>query len=249
MFSAGSRGESQLGIFLRSAHGAIRQNGDLGIRLRAGLIHFNELLLVLTMIRVDGGSEEFFDIWWDYHAPSGMDHFKQMSEQENLILHFCNDVGDVFSVDTENGYRSFFASLPVLFEKTKAWTEIEFDRAVRGFCAQSYPKENLWEMIQFRPNEAEKVEKTGTADDYPGYIPDELRPFYEYLPDQGHSIRIIPSMLESEAIETNPEEKLLPAPVKTVLRCGIRWVKGFPVAPIPFIPGHGLAVPPEDVEL
>ncbi len=46
-------------------------------------------------------------------------------------------------------------------------------------------------------------------------------------------------MLEHDAVAGDPEEYLHAAPVKSVLRCGIRWVKGFPVAPIPYIPGLG----------
>ena len=104
-------------------------------------------------------------------------------------------------------------------------------------------------MIKLRP-EAQDTDSGRIPDieDYPDPIPDELRPFYTYLPEQGHCIRIIPSMLEEEATKGNPDKYLYPAPVKTVLRCGIRWVQGYPVAPIPFIPGHGLAVPPDDAE-
>jgi hypothetical protein len=95
--------------------------------------------------------------------------------------------------------------------------------------------------------EAEHERKI-TEDDYPGLIPFDLREFYIYTPDKGHCIKIIPSILEIEATREDPEQFLQPAPVKTVLRCGFRWLKGYPVAPIPFIPCHGLAIPPEDLE-
>jgi len=139
--------------------------------------------------------------------------------------------------------------VPGIMEKATPWTDTEFDRAVRGFCAQSYPRENLWDMIQM-VREPEKV-RTGPPglEDYPGYIPEELRPFYEYYPDKGHCIKVISSMFEEEVLKGKGEDHLTPAPVRTVLRGGVRWVNGYPVAPIPFIPGHGLAVPPEDIEL
>jgi hypothetical protein len=201
------------------------------------------------MVRVGGDQEELFDIWWNYYARDGVEHFRRMSEQERLVLHFCNEEGREFSLESSNEFRKFFGSLPAILEKMKPWTDIEFDRAVRSFCAKSYPKENLWEMIAYGAQDSAGPAEVPDADDYPGEIPNDLKPFYTYLPGQGHSINIIPSILEDKAMEGDPAEHLLPAPVKTVLRCGIRWVRGFPVAPIPFIPGHGLAVPPEDTEL
>jgi hypothetical protein len=173
-----------------------------------------------------------------------------MAEQERFIVHLYGEDGRYQSVEMENRFKRFFSSLPDLFDQSPEWTEVEFDRAVRGFCAESYPKENLWELIQLGGEPQDIAPKTSQGiDDYPGVIPEQLRPFYDYLPDQGHCIKVIPSMFEDKAVEGNPSEFLYSAPVKTVLRCGIRWVKGYPVAPIPFIPGHGLAVPPDDTEL
>jgi hypothetical protein len=240
----------EVGFFVRSSAGLERQNGDLEIRQRGGVIKFNDVILVVTMIRVEGNEVELFDVWWDYHAQSGSEQFKIMAHQERLTVHFYAAGGRRFSINTENGFRRFFSSLPGLIEKSEPWNAVQFDRAVRGFCAQSYPRENLWEMLELKPEvtEADEAKEKG-IDDYAGSIPNELRPFYQYIPGQGHSIRVIPSMFEAKALESNPEDFMYPAPVKTVLRCGIRWVKGFPVAPIPFIPGHGLAVPPDDTEL
>jgi hypothetical protein len=248
-FSEGTAGESEVGIFVRSEFGSLPRNGDTGVLQRAGVVHFNNVLLVLTMVRVGGERDEIFDIWWNYHSPEGDEHFRCMAEQDRLVLHFYNEEGREFSMDSGNGFQKFFASLPPLLKRSRPWTDIEFDRAVRGFCAKSYPKENLWEMIRYGISVEEESEETPGPDEYPGDIPEDLKPFYTYLPGQGHSINIIPSILEDQAMEGDPGEHLLPAPVKTVLRCGIRWVRGYPVAPIPFIPGHGLAVPPEDSEL
>jgi hypothetical protein len=249
MFANGPGEEREVGLFLRSASGSIRQNGDLGILQRAGLIRFNDVLLVLTMLRLGTEVQELFDVWWNYHSNGGVERFHRMSEQDMLPLHFYGEGGKEFSVDTKNSFQKFFRSLPDLLDKAEPWTGVEFDRAVRGFCAQSYPKENLWEIIEVSDGLEKPRPRGGTIDDYPGVIPDELYPFYTYEPDQGHCIKIIPSMLEDEALQADPDQYLLSAPVKTVLRCGYRWMKGFPVAPIPYLPGHGLAVPPEDTEL
>jgi len=248
IFATETDHKTEVGIFVRTLSDPIPPNGDLGIEERAGVVKFDDLFLVLTMLRIQRPEEELFDVWWNYHASHGAEHFRRMSEQERLAIHFCGEGGREFSLNRKNTFRGFFKSLPGLMRKTRHWTDIEFDRAVRGFCAESYPKENLWEMIQTKP-EIPVREGPITIDDYPGYVPDELRPYYTYVPGQGHLIRVIPSMLEAEAMAAEPDKYLLPAPVKTVLRCGVRWVKGYPVAPIPFIPGHGLAVPPDDAEL
>ncbi|MBI4961938.1 MAG: hypothetical protein HY913_01540 [Desulfomonile tiedjei] len=250
MFSTGPESPEQVGLFLRSAFGIPRGNGDLGIMQRAGLIQFNDVLLVLTMVKLDGPADELFDIWWNYHSRRGDEQFKRMAEQDRLTVHFYSETGKDFTIDAENGFQRFFSNLHKHFERVPSWTEVEFDRAVRGFCAQAYPKENLWDMIEFSAETDQSAEKDETVDPeaYVQTLPEELRPFYVYLADKGHCIRIVPSTFEQEASDGNPEDYLHPAPVKTVLRCGIRWTKGYPVAPIPFIPGHGLAVPPDDQE-
>jgi len=249
MFSKNPNDQREVGFFVRSVSGGNRHNGDLVIRQRGGLIKYEGVFLVLTMIGVEGETTEFFDIWWNFHAPGVVEHFKKMSEQKQLSVHFYTESGKEFSVVTDNSFQKFFSYLPGLIGQSEPWTEVDFDRALRGFCAQSYPKENLWELIVHKSEMVQVEEQPAEGiDSYPGVIPEELKPFYDYLPTQGHSIKIIPSMFEEKAMNGDPEEFLIPAPVKTVLRCGIRWAKGYPVAPIPFIPGHGLAVPPDDTE-
>jgi hypothetical protein len=252
VFSSHPDAREEVGFFVRAVSAIEAQGRDLGMEQRAGLIKFDDVLLVLTMIKVTRSQIELFDLWWNYHARDGIRHFQLMAEQERLTVHFYHETGKRFSVDTQNGFRKFFGDVRAVCRKSSPWTEVQFDRAVRGFCAQSYPKENLWQLIEMgsQPRESTEQERRGVGyDDYSGSIPSELRPFYTYLTGQGHCIKVIPSLLEREADQGNPEDYLLPAPVKTVLRCGIRWMRGFPVAPIPFIPGHGLAVPPEDTEL
>jgi hypothetical protein len=248
IYAVGPGDANEVGFFVRSASGLIRRNGYPEIRLRAGVVKHNNVLLVLTMLKIEEPVEELFDIWWNYYSKDGQEHFKRIAEQERVTVHFYTDQGRDFSVNTENEFRKFFRSLPPLMAKAEPWNDIEFDRAVRGFCAQSYPKENLWDIIEFR-EQGPLAERMEGIYAYEGIIPEELTAFYTYVPDKGHCIRIIPSMLEQEALVGNPEEFLYPAPVKTVLRCGVRWLREFPIAPIPFIPGHGLMAPPDDMEL
>jgi hypothetical protein len=247
LFTPGPELPEQIGFFLRSGSGLMSSSPKVEIRQKAGLIRFDDVLLVLTMIRVNGLITEMFDIWWNYFAQHGDEHFKRIARQEMLTVHFYTAEGKDRSIRTDNRLRSFFKNLPALFAKTGRWSDIEFDRAVRGFCAQFYPKENLWDMLDNKalPGVEAEPEREG----YPGYLPEELTKFYVYVSDKGHCVKIIPSILEQEAIVGDPREYLYPAPVKTVLRGGFRWVKGFPVAPIPLIPGYGLATPPDDVEL
>ena len=249
IITTGISSKEEMGFVLRSESGSIKKNGDPGIEWRAGVIQFNEILLVLTMLRVQGHETELFDVWWNYHANTGKQHFQRMSEEENLKLYFCNEANGDFFLDEINGFKKFFGTLPNILDKTTPWSEAEFDRAVRGFCAQSYPKENLWEMIRLSPYSHSAGDGSQkTVDDYGGFVPDELRPFYVYDPEQGHCINVVPSTFEDKIEEENPQDLLHPAPIRTVMRGGVRWINGYPVAAIPYIPGHGLAVPPEDSE-
>jgi hypothetical protein len=249
LFSSDPQELARVGFFIRPS--APMDLSSLGFQVsqRAGLIRFDDVLLVVTMIKLSGHGEELFDIWWNYHTTDGPAEFKRMAEQERLPIHFYTNRGEPSLLETENSFRKFFKYLRAIFGRTKPWSHVAFDRAIRGFCAQSYPKENLWDTIELKANLDEPLQaRAGSIETYPGTIPDELQSYYAYIPDQGHCIKIIPSILEDEAELGNPDEYLHAAPVRTVLRCGIRWMRGHPVAPIPFIPGHGLAVPPDDIE-
>lgn len=216
---------------------------------RGGLVQFNKVLLVLTMLKLNNNDKDIFDIWWNYHAPDGPALFEKMSKQEYIKVHLCDERTTLSVLRTTNGFKKFFASLLRVLERSGSWTEVEFERAVAKFCAENHPKKSLWSMVQrsFLNPEIE-TNRQLNPEDYPGFIPYDLRAFYVYTPDMGHCIKVIPSNLEIEVQTADPNQFLLAAPVRSVLRCGFRWLRGFPVAPIPFIPGHGLATPPEDIE-
>jgi hypothetical protein len=217
---------------------------------KAGMIKFNDVFLVLTMLRTQESHDEIFDLWWNYHSTTGHREFEALSQQERLPVYFCLQGGKKQLIEIDNRFRKFFGHLTPVMERTTPWTEVAFERSLRGFCAQAYPLEHLWESIDLKEQIEEAREKEkGGLENYSGMIPEDLRDYYIYAPEHGHCITIIPSIMEESARSGNPNDYLHAAPVKTVLRCGIRWVKGYPVAPIPFIPGHGLAVPPDDVEL
>lgn len=239
----------QIGLFLRPVYELSSLEGATEIIHRGGLIKFDEIFLVVTMVKHVGAEGGLFDVWWNFHQPGGPDSFQKMASQERLSTFFYDDQGKRFIVDTENSFRRFFAGLSELIGKTSPWTEIEFDRAVNKCCAQFYPKENLWNMVKTKSDIFDSRSRLDLdLNMYEGSIPEDLKPFYLFSTELGHCLSIIPSNLEQEADEKGPSFYLTPAPVKTVLRCGIRWLKGYPVAAIPFIPGHGLAAPPEDYE-
>jgi hypothetical protein len=239
----------QIGLFIRPPSGLPVSHGATEVAHRGGLIKFDDILLVVTMVKYIGAQDGVFDIWWNYHQPGGPDSFKKMASQERLSSFFYDDYGKRFVVDTENSFRKFFSNLNEIVGKTNPWTEIEFDRAVRRCCSQFYPRESLWEMVKTKSELFDSRSKLDLdLNMYDGVIPEDLKPFYLFSTEFGHCLSIIPSNLEDEADKNGPAFYLTPAPVRTVLRCGIRWLRGYPVASIPFIPGHGLAAPPEDYE-
>jgi len=246
----GSDNDIKVAFFVRPMEAVAPHLVRTNLDHRAGLIKFNDVLLVLTMLRIPENHNEIFDVWWNYHSDSGRVEFEMLAAQESLPIFLCLNNGEKEFIEIDNAFQKFFSQLAQVMERTEPWTDVAFERAVRGFCAQSYPRDQLWEAMELREEEKD-LPPTDKRDleHYQGIIPDELRAYYTYVADQGHCIRIIPSMLEENAKTGNPDEYLHAAPVKTVLRCGIRWIKGFPVAPIPYIPGHGLAVPPDDIEL
>ncbi len=250
MVTVGSGNEVKVALFLRPIEPIAPHAIRAKLHHRAGLIKFNDVLLVLTMLRTPENHDEVFDVWWNYHTDTGPLEFEMLATQESLPIFFCMSNGEKEFIEIDNAFQKFFAQLTQVMERTQPWTEVAFERAVRGFCAQAYPKHQLWDSMELQREEdlQPPPDKRG-LEHYQGIIPEELRAYYTYMADQGHCIKIIPSMLEESARNGNPGEFLHAAPVKTVLRCGIRWIKGYPVAPIPYIPGHGLAVPPDDIEL
>ncbi len=238
----------EVAFFVRSLSNGVQPYSDIEIQQRAGVVRYDNVLLALTMLKVTAETEEVFDIWWNYYGKNGMEHFRRIAEQDTIRISFTTEEGVSFSIKTENTFKRFFKPLSRMFEKADSWTDVEFDRAVHGFCALSYPKEKLWNDLEKKPAPQPEPEFHDAEKVYSGYIPDDLRPFYIYDPEHGHCLKIIPSILEQDALVGNPEELLYPAPIKTALRCDYRWIKGFPIAAIPFIPGMGLAGPPEDKE-
>lgn len=84
------------------------------------------------------------------------------------------------------------------------------------------------------------------AQAYPQPLPESVRRWYAYLSDAGHSIVVVPKALWGTS--TNPEELLVPAPVKSVMRAGVVWVGGWPVVDLPYDPNQGLITPEGDDE-
>ena len=204
---------------------------------------------LLTILKINNDDREIFDVWWNYHAPNGPSLFDKMSKQDTIIFHLCDDQGTRSSLAAPNEFKNFSNTLLRFSIEQPHGLKIEFDRAVTGFCAKNYPKLSLWNMVQSDTlKTAGEKRRDFTVNEYPGYIPPDLRDFYVYESDKGHCLRIIPSNMEAEAEFSHIDQVLEAAPVKTVLRCGFRWLKGYPVAPIPFIPGYGLAIPPDDRE-
>ncbi len=238
-----------IGFFLRPIEDSMGVSSLEDVQQRGGLVQFNRVLLVLTILKLNNKDSDIFDIWWNYHAPDGPALFERMSKQEHIKVHLCDERGTLSLFRANNSFKTFFACLPKILSRSAPWTEVEFERAVAKFCAENHPKKSLWSMVQRSfMNPVIETDRQLNPDDYPGFIPNDLRVFYAYTPDMGHCIKIIPSNLEAQVNTGDPQQFLLAAPVRSVLRCGFRWLRGYPVAPVPFIPGYGLATPPEDIE-
>ncbi len=81
---------------------------------------------------------------------------------------------------------------------------------------------------------------------YPHPLPDDLRPFYCYTRDGGHSLLVV---LENEfRAGQKPERFIIPAPVKTVIRAGYHLKDGLLWTTLPYKPDSGLVVDQGDLE-
>ncbi|GAA3086433.1 hypothetical protein GCM10020000_86380 [Streptomyces olivoverticillatus] len=85
---------------------------------------------------------------------------------------------------------------------------------------------------------------------YHSPLPSDLEPWYCYTVDGGHSIAVAVDTGDLGEAPTRQqlEDHLCPAPVKSVIRAGVRWHDGFPVCTLPYDPQLGLTTPPEDDE-
>lgn len=81
---------------------------------------------------------------------------------------------------------------------------------------------------------------------YPGVLPAELVPWHLYLSDAGHSVAVV---LDCHWGEQEPEQKMIAAPVRSVLRAGVQWRNGWPVVDLPYDDDLGLRTPKTDDEL
>ena len=105
-------------------------------------------------------------------------------------------------------------------------------------------------MIKFRPDVPESdPDRIRDIEDYPEPIPDGLRPFYTYLPEKGHCIRIIPSILEEQAAKQGPGQISIPCSGQN--RAALRDQMGAGIsggADLFHSRLHGLRLPPDDTE-
>ncbi len=223
LHSPGPGAPEEIALFLRPLKAPIEQKAEDGVQLRAGLVQYNDVSLVVTMVRVQADPDEYFDIWWNYQSPSMRTHLDRLARQSKLKIHILDSNNNETIVEVDNDIKRFLNKIPEILDRSPKWNDIEFDRAVRGFCADSYPKDNLWDLIELKPKILDKDEPESHTREYSGIIPDELKPFYDYDEVLGHCIKIIPSTFEGDLFGNDPNLLLQPAPVKTVLRCGKRW--------------------------
>jgi hypothetical protein len=80
---------------------------------------------------------------------------------------------------------------------------------------------------------------------YPKPLPADLAPWYRYTKDSGHSILVCVNRLYDPA---QPEESMVPAPVRQVLRVGWIMRGGFPVCELPYDDNIGLLSEEDDDE-
>jgi hypothetical protein len=81
---------------------------------------------------------------------------------------------------------------------------------------------------------------------YPQPLPSELAPWYVYTNDGGHSIVVAVASLFTA--DGDPEEFLVPAPVRAVQRAGWREQGGYLVCNLPFNEHVGLLTDSDDDE-
>jgi hypothetical protein len=77
-------------------------------------------------------------------------------------------------------------------------------------------------------------------------LPDELRPYYVYTIDGGHSLIVFLDYLQKPG--QSPDLYLVPAPVKTVLRTGYHIDKGYLISRINYSSETGLITEEGDDE-
>jgi hypothetical protein len=85
---------------------------------------------------------------------------------------------------------------------------------------------------------------------YPRPLPEDLKPWYCFTVDGGHSIVVALDTGDLGEAPTRKEleDSVCPAPVKSVLRAGWRMYDGFPICTLPYDPDLGLVTPEADDE-
>ncbi len=81
---------------------------------------------------------------------------------------------------------------------------------------------------------------------YPRPLPDDLRPFYCYPADSGHSIIVV--LANVIPAGADPWQYAVPAPVRSVLRAGWTVRGGLPWCTLPYDQDLGLLTPDEETE-
>ncbi len=81
---------------------------------------------------------------------------------------------------------------------------------------------------------------------YPRPLPADVARWYAYTVDGGHCILVL---LDDDPVDTgDPQDRLVPAPVRAVLRAGYRLEGGYVVTDLPYDPTLGLIADEGDDE-
>ena len=68
---------------------------------------------------------------------------------------------------------------------------------------------------------------------YPGVLPDELKPYHVYLTDSGHNILCVPKEY-ADKVQGEPWDYEAPVPVKYVIEKGYEIKVGYIVVDVPY---------------
>lgn len=80
---------------------------------------------------------------------------------------------------------------------------------------------------------------------YHSPLPADLSPWHVYVADSGHNLVVIPTSLWGTK---DPDQLLIPVPVRAVLRAGHELRDGWLVSPVTVDPGLGYVAGPDEDE-
>jgi hypothetical protein len=120
------------------------------LKLRCVLLDHRGILPLVVLIRINDDREMIYEIWIDYHGPSGAETVNELVEQNNLSISFYTAAKRWRRIPVHNNQKLArdARAARARCEKSSPWTREEFHESREALFEQHPTVLDLWNLAE-----------------------------------------------------------------------------------------------------